>query len=132
MADYSETNVSVPNKKVTQYLFWNTEIKRIEVSHSINLDPSEDVFRKSIKEYKPGDTGYTDLEKKYNPKTEGVKITVFTYQLKGEGMEEMHNEVFPENGPYYLLEGLSHLVVVELLNEQGGETSSASGEALGA
>jgi len=115
-----------PLGDVTQLRFWDHDTKKIEVYHNINIEAG-DVYRESIKTLKKGEQGYDDLAKMYKVQ-KGQTITIFKYIHSLNGPAYPRSLLFPENGGYYPLEDLPHVIIARM--EPTGDASTTQGVAL--
>ncbi len=133
MATRSLTSIS-NDENVIQELHWDTISKKIEVVHFINLEEQRnaewvevrDYSAASLKEYQAKCAEYG-----LNPAANMV-ITEFVYnEVADNHFPEAHALKFPENGDYYPLSNLPHIIAVRLNQYQGGGVASkTTGEAL--
>lgn len=121
----SATDVSY-HKDVYQHRFWDKDTQKIEVYHQINIE-SGNVYRESIKTFKKGDPEYDEMAKLYKAQ-KGQTITVYQYIHDLSGPAYPHSLLFPENGGFYPLKELPHVIVARM--DPTGEKSTANGEAL--
>lgn len=137
MAKKTLTSVSV-NEDVIQELHWDDVSEKIEVVHEINLNRGKNAMWNSVRTYKPGDQDYDDKVIRYVEESRrpgfDYPITEYIYDEYNDPNELFdHAEKFPENGEYYPLSTIEHLVGV-IMNripaEEPPEQSKTSGEAL--
>jgi hypothetical protein len=138
-----ETLTSVTDN-VRQDLFWDPKTMKIEVNHMINMSEYLDARWIDVHTYSSEEE--EDKYKEYmdmyaNERSEAVEefknskkgyITVFNYKEVPGLVPTPHAQKFPENGSYYPLSGIPHMVVANLdkSTPTGSKTSTAKGIAL--
>ncbi|MFO7613529.1 MAG: hypothetical protein R6W71_02715 [Bacteroidales bacterium] len=132
MPQNSFTSVSLDNS-IVQEIFWDTNTRRIEVTHMINLEPENNVEWTSLTQIRSGEDGFNQIFDDYGLDGSTFKaISLFKYRkFDDKSFKFKHAVKFPENGDYYPLSELNHLVVVEMFVDPGGGTTSKThGQAL--
>jgi hypothetical protein len=135
-----ETLTSVADN-VIQELFWDPKTRKIEVNHMMNLSEYLDARWIDVNTYSSSDKEYHEQIEKYAEEEresdrammeKSGYITVFNYKEVPGMTPTPHAQKFPENGSYYPLSGLPHMVVVNFATSSptGSKTSTAKGIAL--
>jgi len=118
---------------IIQEISWDTDTRKIEVSHMINLESLTNAEWQGSTKHRPGELIFNQICDECDVEREKFQlVTLFTYRkFSDNNFPNEHAVKFPESGENYPLSELNHLVVVKMEEDQvGGSISKTFSQAL--